>query len=116
MNTDDELDNSYDLAMWLINFEFQDPRNRHMTYRKLARIYATKIEAYTESQVMEAFEFGYSLASDNIHNEVLYYLADTRRKTVDWKWLKDRLPRTEFGDKEASYLDRLAQLKGDSNE
>lgn len=63
-----------------------------------------------ERKNREAFEFGYSLASDNIHNEVLYYLADTKRKTIDWDWLKKRVPRTEFGDKEATYLERLAKL------
>lgn len=48
---DDELDNPFDLAVWLINFEFQDPKNRHMTYRELARIYANKIESYVERAI-----------------------------------------------------------------
>jgi hypothetical protein len=50
----DEPSTPYDLAVWLINFEFQDPHNRHMTYRELARIYATKIEQLVKAHEREA--------------------------------------------------------------
>lgn len=69
MNTQDKLDkpadNSYDLAVWLINFEFQDPRNRHMSHRELARVYATKIEALIQSETEKANEIGYIAGAAN---------------------------------------------------
>jgi len=43
-----EPETPYDLAVWLIDFEFHNPENRHMTSRELARIYALKIEELVE--------------------------------------------------------------------
>lgn len=45
----DEL-STYDLAVWILDFEFQDPRNRHLSRRELADIYVTHIERLVEAR------------------------------------------------------------------
>lgn len=51
-STDKELD----LARWIIDFEFNDPANRHMSQMQLAEIYAAKIQAHTQSQLKQFAE------------------------------------------------------------
>lgn len=47
-------DNEYqslDLARWIIDFEFNDPKNRNSSQVELAEIYASKIEAYVNERI-----------------------------------------------------------------
>lgn len=90
-----ELDDPLSLARWIIEFEFFDPKNRHMNAQQLAEIYANKIQALMIRErldelrsllnhCLEAFEpnsQGYALTVPELEERIEHLSASAGKKS-----------------------------------